>query len=80
LQIQKKPQRNTYRGFFPLSTWPGAGLTQATEILPPRRTPTRGGAPLWIATIVKHCNALAHTRIKRNSCRGGDKIPAIPLG
>jgi hypothetical protein len=22
----------------------------------------------------------AHTRIKRNSCRGGDKIPAIPLG
>ena len=31
LQIQKKPQRNTYRGFFPMSTWPGAGLTQATR-------------------------------------------------
>ena len=31
LQIQKKPRRNTYRGFFPMSTWPGAGLTQATR-------------------------------------------------
>ena len=41
LQIQKKPQRNTYRGFFPMSTGLGQRVTQATETLPPRRTHTK---------------------------------------
>ena len=31
LQIQKKPRRNTYRGFFPMSMRPGPAMTQATE-------------------------------------------------
>ena len=31
MQIQKKPQRNTYRGFFPMSMRPGPAVTQATE-------------------------------------------------
>ena len=31
LQTQKKPRRNTYRGFFPMSMRPGPPLTQAQK-------------------------------------------------
>ena len=55
LRKRRSPRETTtLPGLLPHEHGPGAGLTQATEILPPRRTPTRGGAPLWIATIVKH--------------------------
>ena len=38
MQIQKKPRRKTYRGFFPMSMRlrPGPAVTQATETLLPR--------------------------------------------